>query len=351
MNARRTPSLLALRHRRQRLDGSHDSRPDSLVGWLGAIQSQDYIGAKWAIGLRAPHLHDADVERAFTDGRILRTHVLRPTWHFVTPADIRWMLALTGPRVQAVNRSYGRRLGISDRTFDRARDVMARALDGGRTLTRSELATALARARIATTRQQLAHIVLDAEVTATICSGPRRGAHFTYALLSDRAPGAQLLSREASVAELARRYFQSHGPATIRDFAWWSGLTMKDAAAGAAMAKAEVLPQPPALDRLRGAGHLLPNYDEYLIAYKDRGAVMDPARSRNLGVFTTAEHPHHVILDGRVAGSWNRTITTTRLIVDVTCYEPPRPAAVRAITTAATRYAQFLGLELDLRWA
>jgi hypothetical protein len=126
---------------------------------------------------------------------------------------------------------------------------------------------------------------------------------------------------------------------------------MKDAAAGAAMMKAEVLSQAPGLERSRGARYLLPNYDEYLIAYKDRGAVIDPARSRNLGVFTTAEHPHHVILDGRVAGSWNRTITPSRLTIDVTSFDPPRPADVRAITASARRYAQFLGLELALRWA
>jgi hypothetical protein len=157
------------------------------------------------------------------------------------------------------------------------------------------------------------------------------------------------LTRDEALAELARRYFQSHGPATLRDFAWWSGLTMNDARAAAASIGAEVVPAPTQPDRVSGATYLLPNYDEYLVAYKDRAAVVDADRARNLGIFTSAEHPHHVIVDGRVAGSWRRTIASHRLKVEVATYEPPRPVHERAVAKQARRYAQFLNLELELR--
>ena len=196
--------------------------------------------------------------------------------------------------------------------------------------------------------QALAHVVIDVELEGVICSGPRRGKQFTYALLSERAPRARSLSRDEALAELTRRYFQSHGPATLRDFSWWSGLTMKDARAGVEMTGAEVLTPPPSLDAVRGRHYLLPNYDEDLIAYKDRGAVIDPVRARNLGTVTTMEYPHHVIVDGRVAGSWQRTITATSAGVALKMYEPPTRGQSQALASEAKRYGRFLGLPCRL---
>ena len=334
--------MLATRLANQKLTQTTLKRAEQVVAWFGAMQAQDYAGARWAIALRTTGLTDADVERAFDAGAILRTHVLRPTWHFVTPSDIRWMLALTGPRVKAVNRGYCRKLGLDERMFTRARVAIERALEGGCHLTRAELAKVLRRARIAVTGQPLAHLVMDVELDAAICSGPRRGAESTYALTSERAPNARVLSRDEALAELSGRYFQSHSPATIKDFAWWSGLTMKDARAGVAMAKVEVLSEPPRPDRARGADFLLPNYDEYLIAYRDRGAVIDPARGRNFGVFTTVEYPHQVILDGRLAGSWRRTMTATSVHIDAKVYEDPARREAKAIAAQADRLGRFL---------
>ena len=340
--------MLATRLHNQKLVATNLLQPEDIVSWLGAVQAQDYIGAKWALGLRATDLTDAAIEQAFAAGRILRTHLLRPTWHFVTPSDIRWLLALTGPRVQAVNRGYGRRLGLDDRVFTRARIVIERALEGGNHLTRKEIAAALRRARITVDGQQLAHLVGDVELQAAICSGPRRGKQFTYALVAERAPHARVLSRDEALAELTRRYFQSHGPATMRDFSWWSGLTMKDVRAGTAMTRVEVLASAPQPDSVRGANYLLPNYDEYLIAYKDRNAVIDPARARNLAVFTNLEYPHHVIVDGRVAGSWRRTITSTSLAVEISGFEKLKRGQAHALTAQAKKYGRFLQLDCDV---
>ena len=316
--------MLVTRLRNQRLIDTPLRRPHDVVSWLGAVQAQDFAGAVWGLALRMRDATASTIERAFAEGRLLRTHVLRPTWHFVTPEDIRWMQALTGPRVLALNAHYAKKLEIDGRLSARATGLMERALGGGRHLTRDELAAALGAGRIAAAGQRLAYLVMAAELAAVICSGPRRGKQFTYALVAERAPQARVLPRDEALAELARRYFQSHGPATVHDFAWWSGLTVKDARAGAAAVPAElVLREPPALDLAPDAHYLLPNYDEYLIAYRDRGAVIDRTRSRNLGIFTSLEFPHHIVLGGRVAGSWRRTIGPSAAGVTLKFYGRP----------------------------
>ena len=283
--------LLVERLLNQRLVGSSCRTAEAVVSHLGAVQAQDFTGAVWALGLRAPGLVAEDVEASFTAGRILRTHVLRPTWHFVSPSDIKWMLALTGPLVEKRMRPYDKALELDAQVYARARILIERALEGGHHLTREELSAALRRGRIVARGPRLAHLVMHAELQGGICSGPRRGKQFTYGLLAERAPRARTLDRDAALAELARRYFASHGPATLRDFVWWSGLRVKDADAAASLAGANVMPSGPGRGRAPGADFLLPNYDEYLIAYKDRGAVLDAERARNLGLTSDREYP------------------------------------------------------------
>jgi hypothetical protein len=278
------------RLRNQRLSAGRFAGPEDVVRWLGAVQAQDYAGAKWALGLRMQRARDADIEAAFSDGRILRTHIMRPTWHFVAPEDIRWMLALTAPRVSAAMAPYNRRLELDATVFRRSQRAMVRALRGGRQLTRQELKVVLVQAGVhADGVQRLAHIVMQAELDAVICSGPRRGKQFTYALLDERVPMVRVRSRDDSLTELARRYFTSHGPAQLHDFAWWSGLSIADARAGLAAVDRELARE--TIDgrtywfRSSGrtvatprAAYLLPLFDEYLIAYKDRSAALDPSR-------------------------------------------------------------------------
>ena len=224
--------LLSERLRNQHLTRPDRQKPAQVVAWLGAMQAQDFPAAKWAVGLRSPGCNSTDIEQAFNDGAILRTHVLRPTWHFVTPADIRWMLALSAPRVHAANAYYYRQSGLDAKMIARGCAMMHRVLDDGEPMTRAELAVALKRAKVPADGLKLAYIVMHAELEGMICSGPRRGKQFTYALLDERAPAGKTLDRRDAVAELAKRYFTSHGPATIRDFVWWSGLTVKDAELG-----------------------------------------------------------------------------------------------------------------------
>ena len=335
--------LLAERLRNQKLVGSSCRTAEAVVAHLGAVQSQDYTGAVWAVGIRAPGLVDADVEASFTAGRILRTHVMRPTWHFVAPADIRWMLALTSPQVHTRMRPYDKPLELDGKIYAKARILMERALEAGRFLTRVELGAALRRGRIQAAGQRLAHLVMHAELEGAICSGPRRGKQFTYALLAERAPRARVLKREEALAELARRYFASHGPATLRDFVWWSGLKVKDAAFGVALGKVRVLPSAPKPDRAPGADYLPPNYDEYLIAYRDRDAVAVADRVRHLGLVNEREFPHQVVLDGRVAGSWRREMTATSATVTLKTYNPLDKRQLRALGAQADALGRFFG--------
>lgn len=342
--------MLSARLRNQKLVGSSLRRPDDVVRWLGAVQAQDYIGAKWALALRGRGLSDAAVEQAFNDGRLVRTHVLRPTWHLVTPDDIGWMLALNASRLRRLNLTYAKRLELDANVLTRARQIVERAL-AGTPLTRAEIAAALRKGRIVAAGQRLAHLLFDLEQQAVICSGPRRGKLFTYALFSERVGSPPSKTRDEALAHLAQRYFQSHGPATLRDFAWWSGLTMADARRGVAAAGVEALDRPPELQHAAGATFLLPAYDEYLIAYRDRGAVIDPARARNLGVFTSQEFPHQLIVDGRVAGSWQRQVTGTALTIVVWPYRPLSSQLMKALQRQAARYGQFLGLRHHVRLA
>jgi hypothetical protein len=295
---------------------------------------------------------DAAIESAYDAGTILRTHVLRPTWHFVLPADIRWLLELTAPRVRALTRYYDRQLGIDAELLQRSHAAISGMLRGGKHLTRTEIARELPIAPAS--KQRLANLLMHAELDALICSGPRRGKQFTYALLSERAPVTKApKSRANALAELTLRYFQSHGPALPQDFAWWSGLTIADAKAGIAavgskLAQLEVAgrvywhsgdPKPP---RLRNPTvHMLPNYDEHLVAYKDRSAAFDRERlgQGKQGPRDSVIFNHVVTLNGQVIGGWRRpqnaAKTETTLLPRVSLAAPEKAALKKAQTSLA----------------
>jgi hypothetical protein len=337
----------------QRVTRPGRSGPAKIVAWLGAVQAQEYGPAKWGLALRSPKgTTDAAIERAIDRGRILRTHVLRPTWHFVTPADIRWMLELTAPQVQRRMSTYDRQLGLDAGLMTRGVGVIERALGDHGYLTRRELGTELARAGLPAGTIALAHIAMHAELEGVICSGPRRGKQSTYALLADRAPTARRFQRDEALAELARRYFRSHGPATIRDFVWWSGLKTADARRGLEMIRARhregdglkywsVGRESGSVPRGGPIIHLLPIYDEYLVAYRDHRAVPRPAYA--IGNFL-----HALVVGGQVAGTWRTIPDDSGLVVDVRTLRRLTPAERRALAQAMTRYRRFLGVPVSL---
>lgn len=344
----------------QRLIGAPFETVPEVVRWLCAVQAQDYAGAKWALAQRSTGADSATLDALFAEGAILRTHVMRPTWHFVLPDDIRWMLALTRPRVRAAMASYDRKLELDDAVFARSHARLAAALEGGRHRTRKELAAVLEAGGIAARGQRLGHLMMRAELDAVVCSGPLQGKQFTYALLEERVPPARPRTREEALAELAQRYFASHGPATVRDFAWWSGLTMPDARAGleevrpqleqatvdgnaywlASPARPVSLPVP--------ALHLLPNYDEHVVAYRDHGPSLDTGAPRALDGWGSALTAHLVVRNGLVVGGWRRTLEKKRVVVKLTLPVVLNPSEQAALEAAAESYGRFLGLPVVL---
>ncbi|MCL4263872.1 MAG: winged helix DNA-binding domain-containing protein [Anaerolineae bacterium] len=353
-------TLVQQRLSNQRISATPFTQPVEVVHWLGAVQAQDYAGAKWALGLRLQNATDHLVEQAFNSGDILRTHLLRPTWHFVTPTDIRWLLALTAPRVHAVNGTMYRQLKLDNPTLKQSNDVLARVLQNGRYLTRDELRPILQNVGIATDNNlRMTYIMMNAELDGVVCSGPRRGKQFTYALLDERAPQAKILAREEALAELTRRYFASRGPATIHDFAKWSGLTLADARRGLEAVKNEweqatVNGQtywfPPAVPFSVSTSlhaHLLSIYDEYISGYKDRSAMVTAVVGDQLIALGNALY-YIMVIDGQVIGSWKRTLHKEKVVIETNPFSPLTNAQEQAIVTAVQQYGAFLGLTAEL---
>ncbi len=353
-----TNDILQLRLTNQQLIKTKFHNPADVVRWFGAVQSQDYSNAKWGVGQRLPGATDETLEKAFTDGDILRTHVMRPTWHFVHPSDIRWMLLLTAPRVKAAMASYNRKLELDKHVFSKSNAAIAKALQGKTYLTRQELKKILTGIGIKTDVQRLAHLMMEAELDAIICSGPRRGLQFTYALLAERAPEAKNLTFDEALAEHTKRYFQSHGPATVKDFVWWSGLTTSDARKGIEMQKASLSKEviegkeywlfPSQSLPLPDAAYLLPNYDEYGIAYTEREAFFDPEYNALLNVRGNATFQHLIVSKGHMIGTWKRTLKKEFVVIEAKFFSKVTSVEIKKVKEAAEKYAAFLNLKLRL---
>ena len=351
----------------QRLATQHLIAPKSdkasdVVSLLGAVQAQDYAMSKWALGQRMRGATDAAIEEEINSGAILRTHVLRPTWHYVGPADIRWMLALTGPRIKATLRHYDRDLGVESPVIRAAQKVMSKALRDENYLTRGELAERMTKAGIRTDgTERLARLVMHAELDGLICNGPRRGKQFTYALLEERVPSAKEMDREESLRSLAGTYFATRGPATEADFAWWSGLTMADARSaiqslGSSLQPVEIsgrkhwLAAKSTMKAKSPLVRLLPNYDEFFIGLKDRSAMHRKLKSLGIQTSLGALSGHLLIIDGQIAGVWKQTLKPAEVLLKIRLLRSLAGSQQRAVETEAGRLAAFLGLtpKLDI---
>lgn len=325
-----------------------------IAAWMGATQAQDYTHAKWAFGLRIPGITDADVEAAIDRAEIIRTHLLRPTWHFVAAEDVRWMLALSAPQISTLVGSMNRSLDLNEHLFKKSNTIIAKALEGGRQLTREELMAEIERAGIDTSGLRSAHIMFQAELDAVVCNGSRRGKQLTYALLDERVPKSKTFDRADAIAELARRYFRSHAPATLHDFHWWSGLKMSDARAGLEAVQVELVPEtigkwtywmPNDFREQKiecDALHLLPAFDEYLVSYKDRAASLDPSRKVQTitgnGIFKPV-----VVQNAWVHGIWQRTFQKNGVKVHCEFFEESGPVETVSLEEAVRRFSNFYG--------
>ena len=333
-----------------------------MVRVLGAVQAQDYGGAKWALSRRTAGATDAEIELELDRGTIVRTHVLRPTWHFVVASDLRCMLDLTAPRVVQATAYYNRQLELTPAVFRRSNAALGRALRGGKALTRLELRAALERAGVQTvTTQRLGHLMLQAELDALVCSGPRRGRQFTYALVDERIPASEPLQRDEALVELVRRYFATLGPATVHDFAWWSGLTITDVRrtidiAGTMLERQDrgektywLLRDRPALPRTKRTVHLLPNYDEYFIGYRDRSDIGQRIGNTKAVTGGNALIANVIAVDGQLVGGWRRTMERRGALVEADLVVPLKREERAALVAEVRRYGEFLGVPVELR--
>jgi hypothetical protein len=347
--------IIKLRLGNQQITSTRFEKPEEILVWLAAVQAQEFGMAKWALGLRLKGIDDAAIEKSFNEGKIIRTHLLRPTWHFVSAADIRWMLALTAPRVHAVNKYYYKKFELDSAVFKRANAILVNMLRDGKMLTRTTLNTGLDKAKIKAAGLRLGYLFMQAELEGIICSGPRVGKQFTYALLDERVPPKTAIHPKDSLAELSKRYFTSRGPATLKDFVWWSGLTTREAHEGLASLDKRFEhekvgdslyvfdPNSSTMGKKRQTTFLMPDYDEYGISYKDRSALFGTMHSKRNDVNNLSPYSHMLVVDGVISGTWKTTANKSAEI-HVTPFFQLTERKQQAITQAVQKYKAFLGI-------
>ncbi|HEU5290451.1 MAG TPA: winged helix DNA-binding domain-containing protein [Cyclobacteriaceae bacterium] len=352
--------IIRIRLDNQQLSATNLQTPAEVVHWMGAMQAQEYAMAKWAIALRLKNVTESTIEKEFNDGAILRTHVMRPTWHFVAPEDIRWLLMLTAPRVHAANAYMARQVEIDKKLLTRTNNIIAKALEGGKFLTRTALEKILLKNKIKIDGPKpgqkgirLAYIMMYAELEQLICSGPREGKQFTYALIDERVPAVKKISREEALAKFAQRYFTSRGPVTVQDFAYWSGLTVKDAIAGAASLDSKFIREtvngqeyiflPPSNKKkiTLDTSFLMPDYDEYGMSYKDRSIL----KSKKLqGHKASIVFNRMVVINGLIEGTWQRTMSKNKVDVEIVPFTTLSKSQKTTVASSVKRFQSFADL-------
>jgi hypothetical protein len=345
----------------QRIAASECKTPAEVVTALVAMQAQDYRGALWAIGLRLPDATETLVEQAIAERTIVRTWPMRGTLHFVAAPDVRWLLELLTPRIIAASARRHAQLELDSAVLARSRKLFVRALQGGRQLTRDAMMKLLDRAGISSAGQRGYHILGRMALEGLICFGPRAGKAQTFTLLDEWVPQARTLDRDTALAELARRYFIGHGPATLQDFVWWTGLKVSDAKLALEGATARLSRQivggvtywmrrdlPVVQDAARKA-YWLPGFDEYLVGYKDRHAALKLQHANKVNPSSNGMLLSTMVIGGQVAGTWNRTLKRDAVVITAHPFIELNKTAQRAAIAAAERYGKFVGLPVDVR--
>ncbi len=343
----------------QQIAGTKFKSVKDVVGWMGAIQAQDYKMAKWAIGIRSPKSTEKTIEAAIDSGEIIRTHLLRPTWHFVSADDIYWMLELTATRIKASMKGRNKQMELTEKIFKKSNATLEKALRDGNHLTRTELMAELNKAKIATDNNRSSHILFTAELDGIICSGKTKEKQTTYALLDERVSKNEKLNKDEGLSRLAQKYFESHCPATLRDFIWWSGLSVADAKNALEMIKPHFISEKiNSVDywvsnsfsfpkKYNDSAFLLPAFDEFLISYKDRTAAFDFGNHEkafsNNGIFWPT-----IVINGQVRGIWKRTIKKDKVIVETKFFESPEKNTKGLIDKASEKLGYFLNSEIKI---
>ncbi|HXA00727.1 MAG TPA: winged helix DNA-binding domain-containing protein [Cytophagaceae bacterium] len=342
----------------QQITAAKFKTPKEVAGWMGAMQAQDYTMAKWAVGVRLPNSTEQLVETAIDKGEVIRTHLLRPTWHLVSADDIYWMLELTGPKILASLKSRHKELELSETVFAKSNKLIEKALAGGNHLTREELVSKLEKAKIATDNNRIAHLMLRAELDGLVCSGSTKNKKQTFALLEERVPKIRTLSRDEALVKLARNYFSSHGPATLQDFVWWSGLSVSDAKHALEMIKSDFISEQIGLQtywfsnsfripkNYKESVYLLPAFDEFIISYKDRSASLHADHSKKTvsdnGIFRPT-----IVINGQVKGLWKRIVKKDKVMVEASLFQPDK-IRKSLIEKAAVTFRHFLDKKVEI---
>ncbi len=350
--------ISTLRLQNQKIEATTFTKPNEVVSWMGAMQAQDFAMCKWAIGQRMVGATDEIIEKALNDGLIIRTHLLRPTWHLVSAEDIYWMLELTAPRIKSSMKSRDKELGLTTEIFNKSFGLLEKKLSDNTNLNREQISGILNAANIKTDENRLSHILMGAELQGLICSGRRTGNKLTYGLLSERVPARKMLSRDESLAELAQRYFTSHGPATLKDFAWWSGLSVADATKALESVKSQFIYEVvsddtywlkadnPAFNGKTDSVHLLPAFDEFLISYRDRSAALELAHNRkavsNNGIFYPV-----IVINGQVAGTWKRTTQKDKMKIEPSFFAAITKKSGSLIEKEIGEYSRFINMKIE----
>lgn len=354
-------SLILRRSHAHRLLGRPFATPAAAVAHLGAVQAQDYLYSLWALGLRVAGATEASVEQAIADRQFVRTWPFRGTIHYVTAADARWMVKLTAERTLRGAARRLHQLELDDDTFARSRRVIIETLQANGQVARPALLKTLDAAGVSTAGQRGYHILWYHAHEGLICIGPRQGRQQTFVLVDEWLPPAKELSRDEALAELARRYFTGHGPAQLKDFIWWSSLTAAEARAGLEAVKSQLAqetiggkgywydPVQPAGDVQSPLAHLLPFLDEYVIAYRDRDAILHPAYHALVDSGNVIFHAP-LLIDGRVEGIWKRTLKKDRVFVEITSFRPLRSAERDALVAAVDRFGAFVEGSVEIAW-
>lgn len=344
--------ILQLRLQNQGLQTDANRSISEVVEHLGALQAQDYAMMKWAIGCRAKGSTEKQVEEALNRGDLLRTHVLRPTWHVVSPKNIHWMLELSAQRIRNKMKTRDRQLGLSESIVNRSKTIMVKALQDGIHRTKDEIEALWMQASIPTTEYRYAHLLMHAELDGLVCSGTSNGERRTYALMEERVPSNPHLSKEEALYLLGTLYFQSRWPATLQDFAWWSGLPMGDVRKVVELLQSEFqletigtqqfLLSKGTVQPLISAesAHLIPAFDEYIIAYTDRSSTLLPAQFQkvvsNNGFFRPA-----MLRNGKVIGTWKPQSKSGKIMVETSPFEPLDVESPAYINSASQWYIRF----------
>ncbi len=355
-----TPNEIAkLRVLNQKLTQPDFRRAEELVQWMGAMQAQDFGMVKWAVGIRIPGSTEQSVEEAIRKGEIIRTHLMRPTWHLVSAADVYWILELTAPHIKPMMRSRHKQLGLTEDIVNKSKSIIEKALQNGIHLTRDEIGQKLRTAKLVSENAQVTHIMMICELDLLVCSGEQKGKNQTYALLEERVAKPLSVPREEALAKLASRYFKSHGPATLQDFIWWSGLLVKDARNALELVKSgfgsiqaglqEYWYDEANLTIQNGieSVHFLPAYDEYIISYKDRSATLNlddhKTAISNNGFF----HPV-IVANGKVLGTWKRIQSKGRMLIETKYFESGNVPSQQLLKDASKHYGLFLNQETEI---